>query len=155
MEILKIKLESISPIQASTSLFTSSLISPRSDNNDDQNDNDLADRVQLAQRKLYSNNDASRRANSTDGLPGDHTDGVDRGLNILYAVLVSTVFLVIILVTLIGNTLVILAVVIVRKLHTQDNANNFLIVSLAVSDLLVGVFAMPFAFYMEFSEDKK
>jgi hypothetical protein len=51
--------------------------------------------------------------------------------------------------------LVILAVVIVRKLHTQDNANNYLIVSLAVSDFLVGVLAMPFAVYVEFSEDNK
>jgi hypothetical protein len=53
--------------------------------------------------------------------------------------------------TLVGNMLVILAVVIVRKLHTQDNANNFLIVSLAVSDFLVGVLAMPFALYAELS----
>ena len=57
--------------------------------------------------------------------------------------------------TLIGNMLVILAVVIVRKLHQQDNANNFLIVSLALSDFLVGVLVMPFAFYVEISEENK
>lgn len=61
----------------------------------------------------------------------------------------------IIVATLVGNMLVILAVIIVRKLHTQDNANNFLIVSLALSDFLVGILVMPFAFYVEISEENK
>ena len=61
----------------------------------------------------------------------------------------------IIVATLIGNMLVVLAVIIVRKLHTQDNANNFLIVSLALSDFLVGVLVMPFAFYVEISDENK
>lgn len=75
--------------------------------------------------------------------------------SLAYSIIVSIVFMTIILATLIGNMLVILAVVIVRKLHTQDNANNYLIVSLAVSDLLVGVFVMPFAFYIELSPENK
>jgi hypothetical protein len=41
-----------------------------------------------------------------------------------------------------GNLVVILAVCLVRKLRT---ASNILIVSLAVSDILVGVFIMPLA----------
>lgn len=79
----------------------------------------------------------------------------DPNFSIVRNILLSFVFIPIILSTLIGNMLVILAVVIVRKLHTQDNANNYLIVSLAVSDFLVGVLAMPFAVYVEFSEDNK
>ena len=70
-------------------------------------------------------------------------------------IILSFIFLTIIILTLVGNLLVILAVVIVRKLHTEDNANNFLIVNLAVSDFLVGVLVMPFAFYVELSEDNK
>ena len=70
-------------------------------------------------------------------------------------VFLSVICISIIISCLVGNLLVILAVIIVRKLHTQDNASNFLIVSLAVSDFLVGVLVMPYAFYVELSEDNK
>jgi hypothetical protein len=60
-----------------------------------------------------------------------------------------------ILATVIGNTLVILAVLIVKKLHTKDNANNYLIVSLAISDLLVGILVLPFALHVEIVHDNK
>ena len=60
-----------------------------------------------------------------------------------------------ILATLIGNTLVILAVLIVKKLHTKDNANNYLIVSLAISDLLVGILVLPLALHVEIELDNK
>lgn len=75
--------------------------------------------------------------------------------SILHKIFMSLIFIPIMLSTLIGNMLVILAVIIVRKLHTQDNANNFLIVSLAVSDFLVGVLVMPFAYYVELSKDNQ
>lgn len=75
--------------------------------------------------------------------------------NIIRMVVLSVVYSTIIICTLVGNMLVILAVVIVRKLHSQDNANNYLIVSLAVSDLLVGVLAMPLAFYVDLSKGNK
>ena len=62
----------------------------------------------------------------------------------------KTAFLIIIIiicslmsaVTIIGNLVVILAVCLVRKLQT---ASNILIVSLAVSDIFVGLFIMPLA----------
>lgn len=57
-------------------------------------------------------------------------------------VLIITVCSLMCLVTIIGNLVVILAVSIVRKLQT---ASNILIVSLAVSDILVGLFIMPLA----------
>lgn len=73
----------------------------------------------------------------------------------LRRLLLSIVYMLIIISCLVGNSLVIIAVIIVRKLHTKDNASNFLIVSLAVSDLLVGVLVMPYAFYVELSEENK
>ena len=47
-----------------------------------------------------------------------------------------------IIITIVGNLVVILSVCLVRKLRT---ASNILIVSLAVSDILVGLFIMPLA----------
>ena len=46
------------------------------------------------------------------------------------------------LLTIVGNLIVILTVCLVRKLQT---ASNILIVSLAVSDIFVGLFIMPLA----------
>ena len=77
------------------------------------------------------------------------------GSKVLSYMFVSFIYIPIIICTIVGNTLVVLAVVIVRKLHTQDNANNFLIVSLALSDFLVGVMVMPFHVYVELSSENK
>ncbi|CAF3727368.1 unnamed protein product [Adineta steineri] len=52
--------------------------------------------------------------------------------------------------TIIGNLVVILSVCIVRKLQT---ASNILIVSLAVSDIFVGLFIMPLAMVLELSHE--
>ncbi|CAF4354809.1 unnamed protein product [Rotaria sp. Silwood2] len=50
--------------------------------------------------------------------------------------------------TIVGNIVVILAVSLVRRLRT---ASNSIIVSLAVSDLLIGLFIMPLAIILEIS----
>ena len=49
--------------------------------------------------------------------------------------------------TILGNTLVIFAVLLVNKLRCPG---NFLIVSLAASDLLVSIMVMPFGTYQEY-----
>ncbi|XGW22603.1 hypothetical protein V3C99_005095 [Haemonchus contortus] len=56
--------------------------------------------------------------------------------------LLALIVLVIIVVTIVGNALVCLAVVLVRKLK---HPANFLIVSLAIADFLVGLLVMPLA----------
>ncbi|CAF1575250.1 unnamed protein product [Rotaria sp. Silwood1] len=53
--------------------------------------------------------------------------------------------------TIVGNLVVILAVSLVRKLQT---ASNILIVSLAVSDIFVGLFIMPLALVLEISNNQ-
>lgn len=58
------------------------------------------------------------------------------------SVLIIIVCSLMIFVTVVGNLVVILAVCLVRKLRT---ASNILIVSLAVSDIFVGLFIMPIA----------
>ena len=68
-------------------------------------------------------------------------------------VIIKCIFLsFMILLIIIGNALVILTVLIVKKFHTKDNANNLLIVSLSISDLLVGVLVLPLALYIEIKE---
>jgi hypothetical protein len=94
---------------------------------------------------------------------GSFDDGSEARLNAEYFAVsnlvrmafLSVIYMTIIICTLIGNLLVILAVIIVRKLHSQDNANNYLIVSLATSDMLVGLLAMPFSFYVEISKGNR
>jgi hypothetical protein len=53
---------------------------------------------------------------------------------------------VLIVVTIVGNLLVCLSVVLVRKLRKPQ---NYLLVSLALSDLFVAMFVMPFALVFE------
>ncbi len=62
------------------------------------------------------------------------------------SVLICLACSIIIIGTVLGNALVCIAVGIVRKLRTPS---NLLIVSLAISDLLVGILVMPFAIMYE------
>lgn len=57
----------------------------------------------------------------------------------------------IIIITIVGNILVCLAVILVRKLRKPQ---NYLLVSLATSDLFVALFVMPFATIAEFHENR-
>ncbi|GFT67148.1 octopamine receptor [Nephila pilipes] len=60
-----------------------------------------------------------------------------------------TVLTIIILITILGNTLIIAAVATTRRLRT---VTNYFVVSLAVSDLLVGLLVMPFAVVKEVTD---
>ena len=56
-----------------------------------------------------------------------------------------------IVVTIVGNLLVCSAVVLVRKLRKPQ---NYLLVSLATSDLFVALFVMPFAIVAEYNQNQ-
>jgi hypothetical protein len=97
----------------------------------------LSSTTQLSSSTTPINNDElDHVTNKTETLPKKHSR------NIAYLVLIIITCSLMTIITIMGNLVVILAVCLVRKLRT---ASNILIVSLAVSDILVGVFIMPLA----------
>lgn len=75
------------------------------------------------------------------------TAGTDVGINLpLQSILVSLILMTVIFVTAVGNILVCVAVCMVRKLRRPC---NYLLVSLAVSDLCVAILVMPTALLYE------
>ena len=77
---------------------------------------------------------------STVGPPSGQNNGPY--MELWKAIIITIILGFIIIGTIVGNVLVCTAVAIVRKLRTPS---NLLIVSLAVSDLLVALLVMPFA----------
>lgn len=67
-------------------------------------------------------------------------------MHVMYTILKGLILTLLVLVTIIGNILVCLSVVLVRKLRKPQ---NYLLVSLAVSDLFVALIVMPFAMVFE------
>ena len=67
---------------------------------------------------------------------------IEKPRSVAYLVLIIIVCSLMSIITIIGNLVVILSVCLVKKLQT---ASNILIVSLAVSDVFVGLFIMPLA----------
>ena len=90
----------------------------------------------------------------TTVLPFNTTNNMSVGLSddtrVTYTtwqiIIISILFAIIIIGTLLGNTLVCMAVAIVKKLRSPS---NLLIVSLAVADMLVALLVMPFAALLE------
>jgi 5-hydroxytryptamine receptor 7 len=80
----------------------------------------------------------------------DNVDSDDESRITIQTILISIILLAVILGTIIGNILVCVAVCLVRKLRRPC---NYLLVSLAVSDLCVAVLVMPTALLYEILED--
>ncbi|CAF1406737.1 unnamed protein product [Adineta ricciae] len=75
---------------------------------------------------------------------------IEKPRSVAYLVLIIIVCSLMSIITIIGNLVVILSVCLVKKLRTPS---NILIVSLAVSDVFVGLFIMPLAMMLEISND--
>lgn len=88
------------------------------------------------QSAIHTNTSATGHGNDTGGQP----------LPTVQAAAISIILLIVILGTIIGNVLVCVAVCLVRKLRRPS---NYLLVSLAVSDLCVAVLVMPTALLYE------
>ena len=81
---------------------------------------------------------------------GENDDGTPSKHITIQTILISIILLAVILGTIIGNILVCIAVCLVRKLRRPC---NYLLVSLAVSDLCVAVLVMPTALLYEVLEE--
>lgn len=102
--------------------------------------------VLLSMTMLHSSdwwwNDSERSANA---MPNSSmAPALEEGVHNYYAMLYSLLILAIVF----GNVLVCLAVVREKSLQTTT---NYLVVSLAVADLLVASLVMPWAVYLEVS----
>jgi len=84
-------------------------------------------------------NGENHMSNTTSNTPGDIVRSF-KYWSILFGLLA--------LATLFGNSLVIMAV---RKFKNLQSVTNYLIVSLAVADIMVGTAVMPLAVYVEVS----
>ena len=69
----------------------------------------------------------------------------------IYALCITALLSTLCLITLIGNSLVVLAVLTTRALHTVTNS---FIMSLGVADMLVSILVMPLSIYMVIFEIK-
>lgn len=73
-------------------------------------------------------------------------DGNTETMSLITTALLGVILTSLVLITIVGNVLVCLSVILVRKLRKPQ---NYLLVSLAVSDLFVALFVMPFAIVFE------
>ncbi|KAK3094931.1 hypothetical protein FSP39_007987 [Pinctada imbricata] len=99
---------------------------------------------------VESNVTISINSTVTNNWSTSTTEASPRSLESPYEVWVQSVIIILVLLliigTIIGNCLVCIAVAIVKRLRTPS---NYLILSLAVSDLLVALLVMPFAATMD------
>ncbi|KAI4888013.1 hypothetical protein NFI96_034676 [Prochilodus magdalenae] len=91
---------------------------------------------------MFHSNEWLRNDSELSGANSSLTPGVEDGVRNYYAMLYSLLILAIVF----GNVLVCLAVLRERSLQTTT---NYLVVSLAVADLLVASLVMPWAVYLE------
>ncbi|XP_055523706.1 5-hydroxytryptamine receptor 1-like [Wyeomyia smithii] len=105
---------------------------------------------------LADNQAPAQLTSSTSSLTetSSESSAIKSSLNVLtfQTIIISTILLAVIIGTIIGNVLVCVAVCLVRKLRRPC---NYLLVSLAISDLCVALLVMPTALLYEVLEEWK
>ncbi len=96
---------------------------------------------QEIQNKVEYRMNLSHSGSFVNGTGSGSLDGLDDDLSLNYFALVTVIFP---LATVVGNWAVILSV---KREKSLQTSTNFLIVSLAVADLLVGLIVMPWGIY--------
>ena len=94
------------------------------------------------QQRWYQQQQDSTNIELSSNITDDNKLSQKKPRNIAYLVIIIIICSLMSIITVVGNLVVILSVCLVRKLQT---ASNILIVSLAVSDVFVGLFIMPLA----------
>ena len=91
---------------------------------------------------LPSSNYSYFQWNNTDNLTltDDRADGSN--INLVHAIIAGTILAIVVLMTIIGNVLVLLAVFVNSHLRSTT---NYFIVNLAIADLLLGTTVLPFS----------
>ncbi|XP_056635000.1 5-hydroxytryptamine receptor 1-like isoform X1 [Diorhabda sublineata] len=108
--------------------------------------------IEKWRENFYSTEENFRMATSTTVIPAiiNDTKNVTQedtsGYNQVESIIISLILVSIIIGTIVGNILVCVAVCLVRKLRRPC---NYLLVSLAVSDLCVAILVMPMATFYE------
>ena len=92
--------------------------------------------------EFYGNNELLLTSNDSESIDSR----VPQEPQMVSTIVIASVLTSLVLVTIIGNMLVCLSVSLVRKLRKPQ---NYLLVSLAVSDLCVALFVMPFGMVHE------
>lgn len=99
-----------------------------------------------------NNNNQLIDPDSLFDLKSSNLSGTHQELSIFYVIFITIVLSIIDITTLMGNLLVVIAVLTTKSLHTVTNT---FIMSLAVADMLVAVFVMPISIYMVTHENWK
>lgn len=108
--------------------------------------NDVTDNVTFTSIWINTSAGGSGSEGSVSGGDDNDTWGAGNEVDVLVPALVGTVLTVVVLCTVVGNVMVLLAVFVNSHLRSTT---NYFIVNLAIADLLLGTTVLPFSASLE------